>query len=629
VDHHALANHGITLRGGINTLGLVRWVMPHLINEPGRFKLKALMLGLLQRNPTCTFIELLSYERQVFVSTWKKQVRRECSCGEEGCRKRKGHVKFEEEDLVEVVKEKTERGRYNLWDIVPGHERWELLVKYSLDDAVAALNVLDLCEAGTDPAPWPYGGSRPGFNQGAEESVIAMEAIGFDTDVDWCRETAAVAVEMETDTLEKLHRWFVRNAPTHGPHRREDVDPVWASGVKKIALFDDLCFPRSPVWKKGRVKRGKWCLDGVAMEWIARNHPAAKQVADLLLHLQRIRSGKKYLEKLRDSGGRVHPICGPAGDDDERAGAVTGRLGIKGQLEAQQLPKEGEKDLFGVRKAIIAGPGETLLTADYSSLEIGIQGDFAVRLFGDDQIVQMYIDQARGVDMHSNNARNVFGKWLGWLVPAGMEYAGQTVDAIPVEVFKKHEYGAVLRGLIKTVHYGMAYGKGAYGFSTLIGADGKMIGEEMAGKMVEALLSAVPAMRAWFRWVEKYVKANHGIYSLGGRWCDLSSEMETGEEWQERRAYRRGYNFPFQATGAEIIGDAMVRVMTDEEFRALGYRVCLQVHDELVCRGPIENLTRAAEILVKHMTEATANGTPLLFPIQVSWGYGANYGEAK
>jgi DNA polymerase I-like protein with 3'-5' exonuclease and polymerase domains len=267
--------------------------------------------------------------------------------------------------------------------------------------------------------------------------------------------------------------------------------------------------------------------------------------------------------------------------------------------------------------------------ADYSSLEIGIQGDFAVRLFGDGQIVQMYVDQAKGVDMHSNNARNVFGKWLGMRVPAGMECAGETVDAIPVESFKGHPQGKVCRDLVKTLWYGMAYGKGAYGFSTLVGADGKMIGEDLAGKMVDALLDAVPAMRRWFRWVEQYVRKHHGIYSLGGRWCDLAPEMESGEEWMQKRAFRRGYNFPFQATGAEIIGDAMVRVMRDEEFRELGYRVCLQVHDELVCRGPIENLQRAEELLRLHMTSATANGTPLLFPIAVSSGSGANYWEAK
>jgi len=119
-------------------------------------------------------------------------------------------------------------------------------------------------------------------------------------------------------------------------------------------LFEQLGFPPSPIWKKGRVKQGKAKLDATALEWIGKHHPPAKQVVRHLLELGKIRSSKKYLIKLRDSGGAVHPICGPAGDDDDRAGAVTGRLGIKGEFEAQQLPSREDKDLYKLRRAVVA-----------------------------------------------------------------------------------------------------------------------------------------------------------------------------------------------------------------------------------------------------------------------------------
>lgn len=256
-----------------------------------------------------------------------------------------------------------------------------------------------------------------------------------------------------------------------------------------------------------------------------------------------------------------------------------------------------------------------------------MQGDFCARLFGDEQLLEAYIAQARGIDMHSNNAREVFGRWLGWRVPDDQEYGGLTVDHVPVEIFKGHPFGGICRGLIKTTWYGLAYGK--YDFSTLKGADGKPIGRVLSDKMRGALLDAVPGMKHWFRWVERFVNAHHGIYSLGGRWCDLTLEMSSPEEWQHRRAYRRGYNFPNQATGAEIIGNAMVRVMSCPLFRATGFRVCLQVHDELVCRGPLANVERAKELLVGHMVAATANGTRLLVPLQVSADHASNYFEAK
>lgn len=277
-------------------------------------------------------------------------------------------------------------------------------------------------------------------------------------------------------------------------------------------------------------------------------------------------------------------------------------------------------DELGLRQ-----PGSPMIIADYSSLEVGVQGDLALRLFGDRQIITMYEDQdknGKNVDIHSNNARNVFGKWLGWKIPPHVvvegkpilcKWAGETVDVIPVEEFKKHPYGKICRDLIKAVWYGLAYGKGAYGFSTLIGTDGQMIGEARAQEMIDALLDSVPAMRRWFEWVIEYVNEYHGIYSLDGRWCDLSIEMSTDDEWMHKRAYRRANNFPMQAAGAGIIGDAMVRVRSCKELASL---------------GPHE-FERAKVLLVGHMKSATANGTPLLVPLQVSVGHGVDYYEAK
>jgi DNA polymerase-1 len=209
-------------------------------------------------------------------------------------------------------------------------------------------------------------------------------------------------------------------------------------------------------------------------------------------------------------------------------------------------------------------------------------------------------------------------------------YAGQRVDSIPSGEFKKHPFGAALRNMIKAVFYGLQYGKSAYGFSTLTGADGRPIGEEAAQALLDGFERAMPAIFKWQAWCRRYVDKHRGIYSLGGRWCPLHDETERGApDWLRNRAYRRSYNFPIQASAAELIGDAMIRVGGCEELRRLGFVVCLQVHDELVMRGPLDNVEPAAALLKRHMESATANGTPLLVPLQVSAGWGANYYEAK
>lgn len=373
VDSHAFRNHGVILRGGRNTLGLVRWTHPGLINQPGRFKLKALMVSLLRREPICSFKQVVGFTWIEWVPRLKKVKVSLCSCGEAGCRKRKGHEKTKRVDEVTVYRERKVDDEYPLESILPAdgyrleHPRWALLILYAIEDAIAALQIAELADEAEDPAPWPYGGVRPTFSQEDEEATIALEAVGFHVDVPWCTATHEVASADEERELVWLHRWYIVNAPTYGPWKRENgttkggtpvkngLDSLWGSPTKKLALFDELGFPRSPIWAKGRVKPGEAKMDWKAMEWIAKNHPPAKQVIPHLLELQKIRSNKKYLSKLRDSGGYVHPICGPAGDEDDRAGAVTGRKAIKGEFEAQQLPTKEEKDKYNVRKAVIAG----------------------------------------------------------------------------------------------------------------------------------------------------------------------------------------------------------------------------------------------------------------------------------
>jgi hypothetical protein len=398
VDNHAVLSHGITLKGGRNTLDYIKWKIPGLINTPGRFKLKTLMNSLLGRNPVCTFKELVTDTRTIQVPYVVKRVLKGCSCGVEKCRARKTqlvrikgvlkhveHVKTKERVLVTKYREKQEEFTIPLQDIVPGHYRWDLLVKYSIEDSVAALQIAEVADDTPDPAPYPYDtdiatarvstpgkrlrGERPKYSQAVIEAIIKMEQAGFRRDKEYCAKQLIVANEDEQTCLNWLYRWYVVNSGEMGPHGRNlkskvnkagkvtissGTDGIWGSGAKKLRLFDSLGFPRSPVWAKGKVKEGKAKLDWKAMEWIAKHHPPAKQIVEKLLHLGRIRSGKKYLQKLHDADEIVHPICGPAGDEDERSGAVTGRLGIKGTLEAQQLPKKGKKDLYGVRRAIIA-----------------------------------------------------------------------------------------------------------------------------------------------------------------------------------------------------------------------------------------------------------------------------------
>jgi hypothetical protein len=374
VDAHALHNHGIELRGGINTLGLARWMWPEMNKVPG-YTLKSLMVTKLGRDIVCTFKQLLSYDRTELVVGYRKVKTNVYSCGTPGCRKRNHHTKTVQLDLLERVREKVVHDTYPLEAIVPGHERWELLVEYAGEDAIAALEMLELLERAPQPAPYiyPSGGpgsecpARPGFNQEVEEALIVMERTGLRVDAKYCEFQARRAARDESVTLDALYDWYATNvADAPHPLHRPRIDAIWSSPTQLIRFLDLQRAPRSPIWKKGLVRRGQWKTDSTALDWVGKasieKRPHITALVKLLLHLRKIRSGKKYVDKLpryAADDGLVHPVCGPAGDSDDSVGAVSGRIGMKNP-EGQQLPKPDEeqeivkKDLYCVRRAIIA-----------------------------------------------------------------------------------------------------------------------------------------------------------------------------------------------------------------------------------------------------------------------------------
>lgn len=140
-DAHTLANHGIWLGGGRDTLALARWCWPARAELPRSrkpFALKTLaadVLGYTVDGDFDQFMEPNLVERPV--------VKTVCACGVDGCRKKKagGGVTHEKSKVEET--EVVERGKkpMDLRTIVPGHPLWDRWVNYAGLDAVWALEL--------------------------------------------------------------------------------------------------------------------------------------------------------------------------------------------------------------------------------------------------------------------------------------------------------------------------------------------------------------------------------------------------------------------------------------------------------------------------------------------------------
>lgn len=434
--------------------------------------------------------------------------------------------------------------------------------------------------------------------RGVDDAVYSMERHGLLIDAAFCAKAAEQASHDIAGAwariVSKVGRPLAEAAVGLPPCLLEPGEVRGESQKELVHLLHDVLeLPKSPYWGKGAVKlkEGDVKVDAVALGYLARQHQEHHELLVAILALRRGRSCLKYLAKLptfiNPTTGRVHPVFGAVAEGDDRFGALTGRLACK-YPELQQIPKNKTKDTYRIRQAFIAAPGNSLIECDYTALEVYILAHITQVLFDDYDLTEALVQ-----DIHGVNAIRHFRDFMGM---PGLE------DLTP-ENIKEHRLGAPLRETIKTIWYGMMYGKEGYGFgSTLFDDNGVAIGEERATEMVEGVLRARPSVRQYQQWVMRYIQEHRGIPSIGGRFCDLS-DFVPGEKWQVRRAYRRALNFPMQASGADVVGIAMARVNEDAVLAKMGYRLINQVHDALVLEGPTSCVQEAAARVSHLMTD--------------------------
>ena len=92
-------------------------------------------------------------------------------------------------------------------------------------------------------------------------------------------------------------------------------------------------------------------------------------------------------------------------------------------------------------------------------------------------------------------------------------------------------------------------------------------------------------------------------------------------------AERAAINTPIQGSAADIVMCAMLKVWRDEQLAALGYRMVLQVHDEVVLEGPLEHAPAAQARLV-HLMQRPFDA-PLLVDLTVDAKTVLRWGDVK
>ena len=391
--------------------------------------------------------------------------------------------------------------------------------------------------------------------------LAPMEHAGIAADVAYLTELERQFADQVSDAAAAAYDVIGREVNLGSPKQLQDV------------LFDQLSMPKTK-----KIKTG-YTTDANALQDLfdKTRHPFLEH---LLVHrdVTRLRTTVEGLLKTVAADGRIHTRF-------QQAIAATGRLS-SADPNLQNIPVRTEAGRR-IRRAFVVGEGyETLLTADYSQIEMRIMA----HLSGDEGLISAF---RSGEDLHRYVGSRVFG----------VEPADVTAE---------------MRAKVKAMSYGLAYGLSAYGLSQQLG-----ISTGEAQGLMDDYFERFGGVRDYLTGVVEEARATGWTATLLGRrryLPDLTSDNRQRRQMAERMAL----NAPIQGSAADIIKLAMLGVRREFDARDLSSRVLLQVHDELVVEVAPGEREVAEEVLRTQMGGAFA----LDVPLEVSVGTGATWHEA-
>ena len=338
-------------------------------------------------------------------------------------------------------------------------------------------------------------------------------------------------------------------------------------------LFDEMGLEGGKKGKTGAYSTGAGVLEDLA----AQGHDLPARVLDWR-QLAKLKS--TYTDALI---GQVNPDTGRVHTSFAMTATSTGRL-ASSDPNLQNIPvrtEEGRK----IRRAFVPEPGFTLLSADYSQIELRLLAHVA-------DIEALKDAFHAGLDIHAMTASEVFG--------------------VPVEGMDP-----AVRRRAKAINFGIIYGISAFGLANQLG-----IGRGEAAGYIDAYFERFPGIRAYMDRTKEEAKQGF-VTTLFGRKCHVKGILDKNPQ-ARGFAERAAINAPIQGGAADIIKRAMARLPAALSEAGLSARMLLQVHDELVFEV-LEGETDETAALVRGVMEGAAS---LQVPLVVDVGTGTNWDEA-
>ncbi|AYD03297.1 DNA polymerase I [Neorhizobium sp. NCHU2750] len=345
----------------------------------------------------------------------------------------------------------------------------------------------------------------------------------------------------------------------------------------------DILFGKMGLPGGSKTKTGQWSTSAQVLEDLAAEGAELPRKIVDWRQLTKLKS--TYTDALP---GYVHPETKRVHTSYSLASTTTGRLSSS-EPNLQNIPvrnAEGRK----IRTAFIATPGNKLLSADYSQIELRVLAHVA----DIPQLRQAFED---GIDIHAMTASEMFG------VP---------VEGMPGEIRRR----------AKAINFGIIYGISAFGLANQLSIE-----RSEASDYIKKYFERFPGIRDYMETTKAFAREHGYVETIFGRrahYPEIKSSNPSMRAFNERAAI----NAPIQGSAADIIRRAMVKMEPALAEAGLSARMLLQVHDELIFEVEDAEVERAMPVIVSTMEQAAMPAISMKVPLKVDARAASNWDEA-
>lgn len=347
----------------------------------------------------------------------------------------------------------------------------------------------------------------------------------------------------------------------------------------------DVLFDRLGLKGGRKGKSGVYSTDVNEMERLAadKDQPQGAEIAGKVLEWRQLTKLKNtYTDALQ---AQINPATGRVHTSYSLTGAQTGRLSST-DPNLQNIPIRTETGRQ-IRDAFVAEPGNVILAADYSQIELRLAAHIA-------DVPQLREAFERGDDIHSLTATELFG-----------------------------EVNRDTRARAKTINFAILYGISRWGLAGRLD-----VSADEAQAMIDRYFERFPGINRYIAETLEGVKERGFTTTLFGRKTHFP-RIKSKNQAERAGSERAAINAPIQGTSADIIKRAMVRMEPALAEAGLpNVRMLMQVHDELVFELPEADAEAARAVIERVMATAAEPAVTLTVPLAVEIGVGPSWGAA-